>query len=153
MHNICIMKTKKCDVSSHGLLLIHPSFGYKINPQEENNPRVKHVQFGIIWEGKNILKQKMLEMENVRGAGCGKVWPLPIGRRHSASTCAVGQLHPPTLFICNIPQQDNSLFDCKSKYGRCEAHRRVDERVVRRPSSLRPRLLLWCDAVHWIPDT
>ena len=52
-------------------------------------------------------------MENVRGAGGGKMWPLPIGRRHSASTCAVGQLHLPTLFICNIPPKIIVWFNCK----------------------------------------
>ena len=94
---------------------------------------------------------KMLEMENVRGAGCGRCGLFPLVG--DTQLLPVGHLHLPTLFICNIPQQNNSLFDCKSKYGRREAHRRVDERVVRRPSSLRPRLLLWCDAVHRIPDT
>ena len=58
MHNIRIMKTKKCDVSSYGLLLIHPSFGHKIDPQQDNNPREKNFHFGIICEGENILQWK-----------------------------------------------------------------------------------------------
>ena len=36
--------------------------------------------------------------------------------------------------------------------GGREAQRRVEERVVGRPSSLLPGLLLWCDAVQWNPD-
>ena len=48
--------------------------------------------------------------------------------------------------------QNNNLFANQNIGGR-EAQRRVEERVVGRPSSLLPGLLLWCDAVQWNPDT
>ena len=70
----------------------HPSFRYKIDPQENNNPRVKHLHFGINCEGKNILQWKCWRWGVcVRGAGGGKMWPFPIGRRLLSSY--LGHLH------------------------------------------------------------
>ena len=58
----------------------------------------------------------------------------------------------PTLPIFIIQQPAIVLFANQNIGGR-EAQRRVEERVVGRPSSLLPGLLLWCDAVQWNPDT
>ena len=56
----------------------NPSFGHKIDPQQENNPREKHFHFGMNWEGEKHSKTKMLEMQNVRGAGCGGCGLFPL---------------------------------------------------------------------------
>ena len=152
MHNIRIMKTKKCNVSSYGLLLIHPSFGHKIDPQQDNNPREKNFQFGIICEGENILQWKCWRWKCER-RWLWEVWSLPIGRRHSASTCgSTTSTHPFSTATFH-----NKTIVCLIANQNMEDMRHTDVLMNVSSGDLLPYdpgySCLWCDAVHWIPDT
>ena len=95
---------------SYVLLLIHPPFGHKIDSLEDNNPRVKHFHFGMNWEGEKHSKTKMLEMENVRGAGCGGCGLFPLVGDTQLLPGSTTSTHP---FHLQYPPKIIVWFNCK----------------------------------------
>ena len=95
---------------SYVLLLIHPPFGHKIDPLENNNLRVKHFHLGINWEGekhsrtKNVGRWKMWEALVVQGVA-GVTQLLPVGQLHLLLTFTSAAFHNQTI-ICLIANQN-----------------------------------------------
>lgn len=82
----------------------HPSFRYKIDPQENNNPRVKHLHFGINCEGKNILQWKCWRW---------KMWEaLVVGGVASSHWSATLSFYLWVIYIC--PPFSSATFHNKT---------------------------------------
>ena len=121
---------------------------------------MKHLHFGDHLGGGKHSAIKMLEMEDVRGAGCGEVWPLPIGWQHSYFYLCGSTTSSTHLLICNIPHKKNNSLNANQIMEDMWHIDALGDRVVGQPSTpFDLRIILYygdsCGygAVHWIPDT